>query len=216
MPLTEHQTQKVSITLDCITAVQLFQKVRRLYGPSSANLFASLFSHAVKTAHHFFLEHIQSKATGDFKKLKERFKSDIFEREQTRAIFAMNDKMQQLLSKNRDVKKKVGKKIFEIEKKIFTVCDHLNEEIGIVEKKRKNKGRLSFSIFGRLIKKCGRQDEENEPIGLYLEELNQLDKEGGVIHGKKFRKQTGNFPDFSRKNIETNFKLFKKTKKFKF
>lgn len=188
MPLKEQQIQNLSITIDCITAIQLFQKVKRLNGPSSANLFASLFSHAVRTAHNFFLEHIQSKATGGFKELKERFKYDIFEKEQSRSIFTLNEKLQNVLSINKDAKKKIGKKIFEIEKKIFSACDELNIEIGIVEKVKKRMRRTSFSIFGKFVKIA---EERKKPVDLYLEELRQLEKEGGVIHAKRFRKKTG-------------------------
>lgn len=191
MPQTEEKIQNLSILADCITAIQLFQKIRRLNGSASAIIFSSLFSHAVKTAHKYFKEYHQSSQVNDFSKLKTQFKSRIIDSEQTKAIFKQRKLIDKLLLENKNVKKELKKKkILELEKNIFKVCDKFNTEFEVFEgSEKKKKPRFSFSIFGKYFKKSEKKKDE---IDIYLEERESLVKmeNGAFLTRKKTGKKT--------------------------
>lgn len=187
MPLKEETIQNLSIIVDFITAIQLFQKIRRNDGPASANTFASLISHAVKTAHNYFKDECKKKPDPqDFKSLKKEFLSGVLDKEQTKEIYKQNEKFQVILMENKDVKKKLKKGFFKAEKKIFDLCEDLNKEFGVEGKKKK---RFKFSFFGKFLRNSKNDKDE---VDLYLEEETKLKKEENFCV-KNHRKRTGKF-----------------------
>lgn len=168
MPLKEHQIQNLSIIADCVTAIQLHQKIRRINGPASASIFSSLFSHAVQTAHTYFQEQLQNSIGNDFAKIKKHFKQKLIDQDQTKAILNQNVKFQEVLMENKNVKKILNKGFFKLEKQVIRLSDDLNKEFGIAKKKKGFK----FSIFGKFLKKF---KKKKDSVDAYLEAKTELE-----------------------------------------